>query len=209
MFYAVFFPLLFVLLLWGAKSLEWLCDGSWYHLGIYPREFWGLGGIFTSPLIHADLKHLLSNSIPIFLLSWCLCYFYKDLGYLAFLLIWISSGFFTWLLGRPSWHIGASGLIYGLSFFLFFSGVLRRHIPLLAIAMLVVFLYGSTVWNMFPISELLQENVSWEGHLAGAIAGFALAIILRKYGPQKDPIPLEEEEEEEDENTNKDDAEHL
>ena len=167
-----------------------------YWLGVYPREFSGLLGIFTQPLVHSGFKHLFSNSVPLLFLLWCLLFFYKDLGYTVFPLLWIFSGLITWCIGRESWHIGASGLVYGLSFFLFFSGVFRRHIPLMAISILVVFLYGSAVWYMFPVAELIQENISWEGHLSGAISGFTCACVLRKYGPQK---PIEEIQDEENE----------
>jgi membrane associated rhomboid family serine protease len=107
--------------------------------------------------------------------------------------LWLVSGFLTWSIGRESWHIGASGLVYALSFFLFFSGVFRKYIPLMAVSLLVVFLYGSTLWNMFPVAELVDPNVSWEGHLSGAVSGLACAVIFRKYGPQK-PEEIEEEE---------------
>jgi Uncharacterized membrane protein (homolog of Drosophila rhomboid) len=195
--YALLFPLLFILVLWMVPVLEWGLDLRWHQWGIYPREVNGLPGILTSPFIHADLKHLASNSVPLLVLGWCLFYFYKDLGYVVFPLLWIFSGFFTWLIGRESWHIGASGLIYALSFFLFFSGIFRKYIPLMAISMLVAFLYGSTVWNMFPISELVDRKVSWEGHLSGAFSGLIWAVVFRKYGPQRPPDPFEFEDEEE------------
>lgn len=199
--YAAFPPILFIIILWLIKTLEWGYNADWYQLGIYPRNISGLTGILTEPLVHANIKHLISNTFPLLILGWCLFYFYKDLAYAVFPLIWIISGMITWIIGRESWHIGASGLIYGLSFFLFFSGILRRYIPLMAISMLVAFLYGSTVWNMLPISELVDANTSWEGHLSGAISGLILAIVFRKNGPQK-PKDFEEEEEEDNEDEN-------
>jgi len=196
--YALFFPALFIVLLWLMLLVEKVWIGNWSHLGIYPGKITGLLGIITSPFIHADVKHLFSNSVPLLILSWCLFYFYKDLGYGVFPLLWILSGVFTWLLGRDSWHIGASGLTYSLSFFLFFSGIFRRYIPLMAISLMVVFLYGSTVWGLFPVAEIVDSSISWEGHLAGAISGFLCAMTFRKDGPQNpEPEPEEEEEEEE------------
>lgn len=194
--YAFVFPVFFISLLWIIRILEWSFNTDWVYLGIYPHEVKGLPGILTSPLIHADASHLLSNTIPLFVLGWCLCYFYTDIAYKTFFMIWLFSGVLLWFIGRESWHIGASTLVYGLSFFLFFSGIFRQYIPLIAISLLVAFLYGSTVWNMFPISELIVQDVSWEGHLSGAISGFSCAVLFRKYGPQKPP---EEENEEEDE----------
>jgi len=194
--YALFFPALFIIILWLILLVENLWGANLSHLGIYPRKITGLCGIITSPLIHADVKHLFSNSIPLLVLSWCLLYFYKDLGYIVFPILWILSGIFTWFLGRESWHIGASGLTFSLSFFLFFSGIYRRYIPLMAVSMIVVFLYGSTVWSMFPVTEIIDPSISWEGHLSGAISGLLCAFIFRKDGPQN---PESEEEEDEDE----------
>jgi len=193
--YALFFPALFIILLWLILLVEKSWGADWVRLGIRPGKIDGLWGIITSPFIHADARHLFSNSVPLLVLSWCLFYFYKDLGYGVFPILWILSGFFTWIFGRDSWHIGASGLIYSLTFFLFFSGIFRRYIPLMAVSLMVVFLYGSTVWNMFPIAEIVDPSVSWEGHLAGAASGFLCALIFRKQGPQNPPEPEEEEEE--------------
>ena len=195
--YALFFPALFIILLWLVLLVEKSLGADWSRFGIFPGRINGLWGIFTSPFVHADARHLFSNSVPLLVLSWCLFYFYRDLGYGVFPILWILSGIFTWVFGRDSWHIGASGLIYSLTFFLFFSGIFRRYIPLMAVSLMVVFLYGSTVWNMFPIAEIVDPSVSWEGHLAGAISGFLCALIFRKQGPQNPPEPEEEEEEDE------------
>lgn len=193
--YALFFPALFVIILWLIFCVEKVWGADWSRWGIYPGKVYGLRGIITSPFIHADIKHLFSNSVPLLVLSWCLFFFYKDLGYSVFPVLWILSGIFTWVFGRDSWHIGASGLIYSLAFFLFFSGIFRRRIALMAVSLMVAFLYGSTVWNMFPIAAIVDPSVSWEGHLAGAISGFLCALIFRKQGPQN-PEPEEEDDEE-------------
>ena len=207
--YAMFFPALFIVLLWLVLLVEKALGADWSRGGIYPGKISGLWGILTSPFIHADAGHLFSNSVPLLVLSWCLFYFYKDLGYGVFPILWILSGLFTWVFGRDSWHIGASGLIYSLTFFLFFSGIFRRYIPLMAVSLMVVFLYGSTVWNMFPIAEIVDPSVSWEGHLAGAVSGFFCALIFRKQGPQNpEPEPESEEEEEEEEEEDVNDEGH-
>ena len=194
--YPFFFPGIFILVLWLILLLEKGLGVDWHHLGVYPRMVEGLWGIFTSPLIHSGVRHLFSNSISLLILGWCLFYFYKEIGFAVMPVVWILSGSLTWCIGRESWHIGASGLIYALSFFLFFSGIFRKYIPLMAVSLLVVFLYGSTLWNMFPIAELVDPSVSWEGHLSGAISGLICAGIFRKYGPQKPVEELEEDEEE-------------
>ena len=199
--YALFFPALFIILLWLVLLVEKALGADWSRWGVYPGKIYGLWGIITSPFIHADAKHLFSNSVPLLVLMWCLFFFYKDLGYGVFPILWILSGIFTWIFGRDSWHIGASGLTYSLTFFLFFSGIFRRYIPLMAISLMVVFLYGSTVWSMFPVAEIVDPSISWEGHLAGATGGFLCASIFRNQGPQS---PVEEEEEENNEEEEED-----
>jgi len=201
--YALFLPALFIVLLWLVLLVENAYGNDWAHWGIFPGKMYGLRGIIISPLIHANAKHLFSNSVPLLVLMWCLFFFYKDLGYGVFPVLWVFSGIFTWIFGRDSWHIGASGLTYSLSFFLFFSGIIRRFIPLLAVSLVVVFLYGSSVWSMFPITEIVDPSISWEGHLAGAISGLLCAIIFRNRGPQK-PEPAEEEDEPENEKDEED-----
>ena len=187
------FPLFVLFILYVMCIIEITTDWELHQLGVYPMRAKGLLGIFTHPLVHSGFKHLLSNSLSLFFLSWCLFYFYRDLAYLIYLCLWIGSGVFTFFIGKSGWHIGASGVIYALAFFLFFSGLLRRHRPLVAISLLVTFLYGSLVWQMFP--HFTKDNVSWEGHLSGAITGLMCALVFLNYGPQK-PEPLEEEEDE-------------
>jgi membrane associated rhomboid family serine protease len=121
-------------------------------------------------------------------------YFYRSLSYRVFLIIWIASGICLWIGGRPSYHIGASGLVYGMAAFLFFSGAIRRDPRLAAISLIIVFLYGGMVWGVFPI----WPTISWEGHLFGGIAGLACAIAYRHQGPQRKVYSWELEEDEED-----------
>ncbi len=164
------------------------------RLGVLPRHASGLVGILFSPLIHASFTHLLSNTLPLLVLIWFLFFFYGKIAFKTFFLLWLSSGFLTWLIGRDLYHVGASGLIFSLAFFLFFSGIFRKHVPLVAVSMILAFLYGSMVWSIFPVAELIDRQLSWEGHLAGAISGLIIAIIYRKHGPQKPPSFLDEED---------------
>ena len=129
---------------------------------------------------------------------WCLFYFYRGIAPYIFFLIWIGGGVFTFLFGKSGWHIGSSGLIYGLAFFLFFSGIFRKHVPLIALSLLITFLYGGLVWNMFP--QFAKVTTSWEGHMGGAIAGMLCAVGFIKYGPQR-PDPFADEENEEEDNS--------
>lgn len=192
-FLAAVIPLFFLFTLYMLKILEVGMEWDFTRLGIYPMERRGLFGIFAHPLVHSSFSHLAANSLPLFFLSWCLFYFYKDIAPYIFFLIWIGGGIFTFLFGKSGWHVGSSGIIYGLAFFLFFSGILRRHVPLIAISLLVTFLYGGLVWNMFP--QFARASTSWEGHMGGAIAGMLCSAFFLKYGPQR-PDPFADEEEE-------------
>ena len=186
-------PLFLIFILYMLKIVEVGMHWDLSHLGIYPMEKRGVFGILTHPLIHSGFSHLLANTLPLFFLSWCLFYFYRGIAGKIFILIWIGAGLLTFIIGKPGWHIGASGLIYGLAFFLFFSGILRKHVPLVALSLLVTFLYGSLVWNMFP--QFASSTTSWEGHLGGAAAGIAAAILFRHKGPQQPELFIDEEEE--------------
>lgn len=181
-----FIPVIVLIsLLWLILILDISLDLQLYKYGVYPLKLKGVSGLFLSPFIHHSVKHLLSNTLPLVVLMWCLFYFYNQIAYKSFLILWLMSGLFTWIIGREAWHIGASGVIYSLSFFLFFSGLFRRHIPLIAISLIVAFMYGSNVWNMFPWSMYLDAGVSWEGHLSGGISGLIVAVVFYKHGPQK------------------------
>jgi membrane associated rhomboid family serine protease len=174
-----------------------LLGSNFSQWGIRPGEVSGLKGIIFSPFIHTSLSHLLSNTLPLLILIWFLFYFYSGIAPGVFVYLWFLSGLITWFIGRGSMHVGASGLVFAILFFLFFSGLFRRHIPLVAVSMIVAFIYGSTVWSIFPVTELVDPYISWEGHLSGAISGLLLAVIFRKQGPQKPPEIWDEEEEEE------------
>lgn len=191
---AAIIPLFLIFILYILKFLEIGMDWDFTYLGVYPQEKRGVFGIFAHPLVHSSMRHLLANTLPLFFLSWCLFYFYRHIASYIFFSIWIGCGILTYIIGKPGWHIGASGIIYGLAFFLFFSGILRKHVPLIAISLLVTFLYGGLVWNMFPF--FAKETTSWEGHLSGAITGMLCSLIFMKYGPQR-PNPFADEDEEE------------
>ena len=188
--FSLVFPGFFLLLMWGVKFFETGMEISLVQGGVYPRKWSGLQGILFSPLIHSDWKHLVNNSMPVLLLSLALFYFYRDIAYKIWFLIYFIGGFLLWCLGRPAYHIGASGLIYGLAAFLFLSGLIRRVNSLTAISLLVVFWYGSMVRGLLPF----DFEVSFEAHITGAVSGLLLAVVYRDQGPEPEKSELEEEE---------------
>ncbi|PTN07774.1 rhomboid family intramembrane serine protease [Mangrovibacterium marinum] len=189
--YSMVFPALFLLGFWLVFLVENILGDDFARLGIFPRTLEGLTGILLSPFIHASLKHIVANSIPFFVLAVALFYFYRSLAWRIFLLIYLFSGICVWIGAREAWHIGASGLIYGLGSFLFFSGLLRNDVKLLTISIVVVFLYGGMFWGIFPI----EPGISWESHLWGGISGLVLSVFYRKQGPQRSRYEWEDEPE--------------
>ena len=191
----ILISLLFVFAIWLVFWIEDTFHLDFVSYGIYPRTFKGLRGILFSPFIHSGFKHIFNNSIPLFVLSFFLFYHYKSVAWK--ILFWglLLTGLGTWVIGRPSYHIGMSGMIYMLVSFLFFSGIIIKYYRLLAVSLIVVFLYGSLIWFMFP----LETHMSWEGHLSGFISGLILALIyakkLKKHYPKRNIVIIRPEEE--------------
>ena len=195
MFLSMIIPGIFITIMWLVKITELLMDTELSGLGIYPLTVKGLAGVIFSPFIHSDFKHLFNNSLPLFFLATALFYFYSEVALKVFMWTWFLTGMLVWFSGREAWHIGASGLVYGLAAFLFFSGIIRRHFRLIALSLLIVFLYGSMVWGIFPG---VYKNVSWESHMLGFFSGLLLALLFRKEGPQRPVYEWMEGDEDED-----------
>ena len=193
LFLSMLIPGVIVFLMWLVKIIEVLFDLDFSRFGIYPLSLEGLPGIIFSPFIHADFGHLFNNSLPLFFLGTALFYFYSEIAVKISLWTYFLTGLLVWLAGRSAWHIGASGLIYGLASFLFFSGIIRRYFRLVALSLLIVFLYGSMVWGIFPN---IYKDVSWESHMLGFISGILLAVVYRNEGPRQPIIEWPDEDEE-------------
>ncbi|MEM7660252.1 MAG: rhomboid family intramembrane serine protease [Bacteroidota bacterium] len=180
-----------VIVLWGIHLFQWMTDGGLTFLGVYPRKVSGLIGILTAPLIHGSWGHLASNSVPLLVLGATLSVFFPKIAGRVWLVSWLATGLWVWIAARNSYHIGASGVVFALAFFLFFQGIFNRNVKTLTISLIVAFLYGGLVWQVLPI----QEGVSWESHLFGGVAGVILAWFFRKSGPKKKTYGWETEEE--------------
>ena len=189
--YALWFTMVFLLAIWGVYALNEMLELGWRKHGMHPRQWDGLRGIFTYPFLHGDLGHLWNNTMSFFTLNGFLFYFYRSIALRVWVWLFLCSGLLLWGLAVDGNHIGASGLIYGLAAFLFMSGVIRNNRMLLRVSLAVAFLYGGIVWWMLPI----DDHVSWEGHLSGAIVGVALAVLYRRQGPQDPTYQFEKEPE--------------
>lgn len=193
---AIIFPAVFVGIIGLIHLFAFVLDVSLVPYGVFPRKLSGLIGILTSPLIHADFKHLFNNSVPLVIMGAALFYFYKEVAFKVSFWIYLMVGVWTWVSAREAYHIGASGVLYGLFSFLLVSGFLRRNKNLISLSFAVIFLYGSLVWGIFPI----DVKISFEGHLWGFVAGIVLALYYRKQGPQKIEHVWPDDDEEDDEN---------
>lgn len=169
-------PFFCVLSLWLVYWAQVNINFNWHHLGVYPQRVSGLVGVIFSPFLHGSISHLGNNSLALLVLLTLLRIFYRKQTFAVIVLGILLSGFGTWFIGRESYHIGASGLIYALVSFLFFKGVFTKYYRLIAVSLLIVFLYGSLVWYMFPIGD---DSISWEGHLSGFLSGLLMALLIK------------------------------
>jgi membrane associated rhomboid family serine protease len=174
---SLFYPFLFVFMLWAIRIFEYISKIDLSHFGILPRSYEGLAGILFSPLIHGNFDHLLSNTLPLLILGIIITYFYRRIAFEVFFWIYLMTGVWVWISANSKgYHIGASGLVYGFLSFLFFSGVFRKDSRSIALALLVTSVYGGLVWGIFP----LQSGISWESHFFGALSGAICAFQYRK-----------------------------
>lgn len=183
-------PLFWVLFLWVVYFYEVMSGYNFNQYGIYPRTLVGLRGILFSPFLHGSIQHLFNNSLPLFVLTAALIYFYREIALRVVVLGTLLLGFLTWLIARDSFHIGASGVIYLLASFIFFSGIFRKSLRLVAISLAVGFWYGGMIWYVLPI----VEGMSWEGHLSGFLSGLVLAYLYRNKGLKKQQYQFAETE---------------
>lgn len=173
----------FAALLWIIKMVGVIFHLDLVQYGVYPLQSGALTGIITGPLVHGSWSHLFTNTLPVVILGTALFYGYPRSAKPALTVIWLGSGLGVWLFAREAYHIGASGLTFGIMFFLFVIGILRWDKRAIALSMIIFFLYGSMIWGIFPS----EPGVSYESHFFGAVIGTLLAFALKKH----DPMPEE------------------
>lgn len=180
---AILYPLLLLVILWSVFLMDRYFQLDLYKYGLKPRTTEGIKGILFMPFIHGqkDFSHIINNSVPITVLLSALIYFYREIALRVMVTLWLGGGILLWFFAANihTYHIGISGVIYGLFGFLLLSGFIKKYLPLQAISFFVAFAYGSMIWGLFPT----EERISWEGHLTGFLIGLLLAFALRKHGP--------------------------
>lgn len=195
---SIIVPVTFIIIIWIVKLSEVLFDINFVRFGLYPRETFGLIGIAAAPLIHSNFEHLISNTFPLLFLGSGIFYFYPSSSKKVFFIVYFVTNILVWFFGRSSFHIGASGIAYGLVTFSFFSGVIRWDRRAIVLSLIVTFLYGSYTWGILP----LDEKVSYESHLSGAVVGAACAFIFRKQDPYEKFAGMDENESQEENEIN-------
>lgn len=179
---SLIFPLIFVAVMWLIAIVERLFGLEWYWMGVLPRTFEGLKGIFLMPLIHGGFGHLISNSVPFLVAGSLMMYFYKNVAFQAFAWMYVLTGAMVWGFARNFedgsiiYHIGASGVVYAMVAFIFFSGVFVRNRVSIVLSLVMIFMYSGMIQGILPN----QEGISWEGHLFGGMVGTGVAFLLRK-----------------------------
>ena len=168
--------LFFIIMIWLVEIVNIFMGHSLYSYGILPREIDGLKGIILHPFIHGSLQHIISNSIPLLVLGFFVAAEGRGTFIKATFLILVLGGFFLWLLGRSSYHVGASLLIFGYFGFVITRAFYKQTLTSILIALVTIFLYGGLVYGLVPVNN----QISWEGHLFGLIAGIAGAKVLNK-----------------------------
>lgn len=177
-------PLLLLAIMWIVQIFQTSTGISLATWGVLPRHEEGLAGIITMPFVHGGFRHIISNSIPFLATSVVILFFFPRVGIWSLLLILLGTGILVWLFAKEAFHIGASGMVYGQVSFIFWSGVFRRNIKSIILAVIVLMLYSGLFAGIFPN----MPGVSWEGHLFGAISGIFVAFIFRK-AIERDELP--------------------
>lgn len=173
--YKIRYPLSLVLFLVVVKIWDNFSGFDMYLWGNFPREWSGLPGIVTSHFIHGSWRHLASNLIPVSILTSVLVLFYPKVAGQAFYTIMIGTGVMVWLFARPSYHVGASGIVYGLISFIFWIGIFKKNKKSIVLSLIVLILYSGSAEGLFPA----EPGVSWESHLFGAMVGWVVAFVFR------------------------------
>ena len=185
---------LFTALIWVIWISGEIFELDLSRYGVFPGQHDSLGGVLTAPLIHGSLSHVFANSLPLLVMLTILFYIYPKSSPIVLITLYVGSGLIVWMIARPAWHFGASGLTHGLMFYLFTIGVLRRDALSSVFAMTVFFLYGGMVWGIFP----RDPGISYEYHLAGAGLGVLLAFILRNLDHKPPPKRYDWQDEDDD-----------
>jgi membrane associated rhomboid family serine protease len=185
----------FLVIVWSVFLFDQWLDLGLIRFGLRPRDSFGLIGLATTPLLHFNLAHLMSNTLPLLIGGTLMLYLFPNASLRVLPMLFFGSSALAWIFARDHVHIGASGLIYGVLAFVFVSGLLRRDLRSVGAALLVWFLYGSMLWGVLPTTP----STSWELHGSGLVLGIACALLFRRWDrPPIKRYAWDDEDEEDD-----------
>ena len=167
--------LILLIIIWIVEIVNLFTGHSLYIYGILPREIYGLKGIILHPFIHASLQHIISNTIPLFVLGFLVALDGKWPFIKTSVWIILCGGIFLWIFGRSSFHVGASLVIFGYFGYVIMRAITKKTISSIIIAILTILLYGGLIYGLVPVNN----QISWEGHLFGLLSGLVAARIFK------------------------------
>lgn len=165
----------FIAVMWAVFLFDAVAGLDLARFGLRPRDGVGLLGLATTPLLHAHVAHIASNTVPLFIGGVAILFLYPNSALKALPVMYVGSAAVAWVFARPNIHIGASGLVYAILAFVFVSGVLKRDLRSVGVSLMIWFLYGSMLWGILPVNS----SSSWELHASGMIIGVILAFVFR------------------------------
>lgn len=163
-------------ILWLSEIVDYLITIDLDQFGIFPRRLDNLWGITVWAFLHGGFLHLIANTVPLAVMGFFVALRGAKTFLLVSLMITLLAGLGVWIFGRPAYHIGASGLVFGYFGFLLGIAWYEKSVKAIFIAALTLFLYGGIFWGVLPNDQF----VSWEGHLAGLMAGLFSAKLMAK-----------------------------
>ena len=168
-----------VLGLWLLEGIDQASNNALDDYGIRPRTDEGLLSVFVAPWLHGGWAHLLSNTVPFFVLGIIvLLEGWRSWGR-ATLIVLLASGAAVWLLAPTnSITLGASGIVFGWLTYLLVRGFYTGSPSQIATGVVVFLFYGGMLWGVLPT----DVGVSWQAHLGGAIGGVLAARGRRTPG---------------------------
>jgi membrane associated rhomboid family serine protease len=170
----------FAALLWVIEIINALDDYQLNRFGLRPREVAGLWGILTSPFLHLDYAHLVSNTLPVILIGWVVMLSGLRTWLIVTAFVIVVGGLLTWVFGPSDTVIvGASGLVFGWLAYLLARAFFSRRLKWILVAVAVLFFFGTLLFGLFPT---LRSGVSWQAHVCGFVAGVAAGALLHPRG---------------------------
>jgi membrane associated rhomboid family serine protease len=163
---------------WAVEVANYTDEGALSNrYGIQAHDSDAIWHIFTAPFLHANLDHIMANSVPLAILGFLAALRGVARFVTVSLIITVASGLGVWFLAAPGTvTVGASGLIFGYFGYLIARGFVERRPLDIVVGGLVAVAYGTMIFGALPG----QPGISWQAHLFGLIGGVLAAWLARQ-----------------------------